>query len=489
MDKEDIIKEAILEENVKLLVKASLGYDIPDGQEELIRTILYKKSKRISVSAMTRYGKSQAVSLAIALVIKMIPNTKIAFIGPKEEQAGILRQYMAELILKDPELLSMADISKEGKIRINKEASKKRMTFSNGCEYRVFSAEGDANRLMGFGIGRGGILVCDESCLISNEAWTKIMRMLGDDPEEAMIIELYNPWSRDNKAFEHTLDPAYTVFHIDWRQAVRESRTTEAFIDEQRRGMTPLEFEVLYESRFPMESEDSVFNLSKIHEAENKVFVFEDELKKYEEIMIKPYVYKESEVDVARSQIKNFVRIISVDPADKGLDETVMFWGTKKNNDYSVVGAWSEAKSESMTLVGKIWSKAKEYIGRVVKGEIIIDRIGIGTGAYSRLKELVIEEGYDNIKVIGAHFGEKAKKDDFFINKKAENYFRLKDLFNQGMISIPTIDKLRKDLLSMKWELNSTSKVKIIDPKDKSPDWADSLVYMCWSEFKPALVM
>ena len=33
----------------------------------------------------------------------------------------------------------------------------------------------------------------------------------------------------------------------------------------------------------------------------------------------------------------------------------------------------------------------------------------------------------------------------------------------------------------MKWELNSSGKIKIVDP-DKSPDFADTLVYFIWRD-------
>ena len=32
----------------------------------------------------------------------------------------------------------------------------------------------------------------------------------------------------------------------------------------------------------------------------------------------------------------------------------------------------------------------------------------------------------------------------------------------------------------MKWELNPSGKIKILDPEDKSPDFADALVYFIW---------
>ena len=210
-DKE-LIDWAIKNKRVDILVKHKWGFDLAPGQIEMVRKIAFLEHNRISISAMTRYGKTQCVAFGIALLIDFGVPAKIAFIGPKQEQAGILRQYLADLILADKSLLSKAQIYVTGEERIGKEASRKRMTFNTGAEYRVFSAEGEADRLMGFG---ADIVVKDEACLISRTANAKIMRMLGDNPDNGVLIELYNPWNRDNVAFEHTMDPEFDVLQIE----------------------------------------------------------------------------------------------------------------------------------------------------------------------------------------------------------------------------------------------------------------------------------
>lgn len=448
---------------------------------------------------MTQYGKTRFVAIAMGLYLDDSSiKTKIAFIGPKDVQAGILREYLSEMVLDCPSLLKKARISAVGEERITKEASKKRMTFTNGSEYRVFSAEGEANRLMGFGMGITdgiGIIVKDEACLIPRSANSKINRMMGNNPEDCILIELYNPWKRDNVAFEHTLDPAFDVIRIGWEQAVEEGRTTKKFIDEQRKELTPLEFTVLYDSLFPTESEDSLYNLDKIEKAENLKFDFETDLKKAELILKSPHKYQEGKVISAKQELRKYFRIISCDPADKGLDESVMYWGTQYENKYSVEGYYNEAKTESMSLVGKIIEKAETFIGRIIPGLIIIDRIDIGAGPISRIKEVLYEKGYKNIRVVGAHFGEGAIKKDHFINKKAENYFRNRDILNEGFISIPKVLKLKQQLVGMSWELTSAAKRKVLDPgekergeKAKSPDWVDALVFFTWKDQSALLV-
>lgn len=478
MEMSQQIRTALQNKNVRALSIYFFKFDPTRGQQELIRDILFMRHKRITVSAMTRYGKTKCVSIAIGLVILFYRSKKIALIGPQAEQAQILRNYMTELIFNCDELMDLAQIDVQGMERMRKEASRKRQTFSNGCEYRVFSAEGDANRLMGFG---ADIVVKDEACLINREANAKIMRMLGDNPEEGVLIELYNPWDRDNVAFEHSNDPRFKHYKIGWKLAMEEGRTTEEFIEEQRKELTPLEFTVLYDSDFPAESEDSIFNLNRITEAKKKNFQFDVELLELEEILKNPEKHREPEVLRAKENIKKFRRLISCDPADQGLDSTVIYEGIKRELKYQQLTEYNEPKSDPMGIVGKIIEKVLKVYTGITVIDIFIDRIGIGTGPLSRIKEVIKEKGLKNVYVTGCHFGESAINEDHYRNKKSENYFRLQALFNEGMIQIIDKKEQTNQLLQMKWKLTSTSKREVVDP-DKSPDFADALVYLIWED-------
>lgn len=478
MEPNQILTQAVKNRDTKFLVKYYWGYDLSKGQSEIVRIVAFRECSKLSVCAMTRYGKTFCVALGIGLFILMNKNKKFPLIAPKSEQAGILRDYMQDLVLSCKALRDIAELeSNKGTDKLKKEASKKRLTFTNGCEYRVFSAFGEAESLMGFGIGSGGgILVKDEATLINKKANAKIGRMIGDNPKESMEIELCNPWDRDNKAFEHWCDPKWKHIHIDWRQALEEGRTNQQYINEQREDLTPIEFEVLYESKFPEQSEDSVFNLKYIKLAEESEIDFKKEAEAED-----AEAEKEKDKDEDKKKKKYITKIISCDVADKGLDSTVIYWGFEKDGEKQVTDYYSEPKSENMQVAGRINNLIKEFIGKETKGLVNIDCIGVGVGVVSRVKEFVDEEGYTNIHVNACHFGEKPKNTKRFSNKKGEYYFKLKDLLNEEMIKIPKISKLNQQLISVKWEFNSTSKIKILDP-DKSPDFADGLVYFVWEE-------
>ena len=477
MEQKEILKKAIADEDVDWLVTYFFGYELTIRQRDIVWRIAFKKNRRLSISAMTRYGKTFCVAISISLLIILNTDLKIALIAPKSEQARILRDYMVDLMMRSPDFLRLAEIDLQGIERMKKEASRQRQTFKNGCEYRVYSAEGDADRLMGFG---ADVVVKDEACLIGRTANAKIMRMLGDNPDEGVLIELLNPWDRDNVAYEHTLDDHFYKIHVGYRDALEEGRTTESFINEQRKELTPIEFVVLYESLFPEESEDSLFNLGHVRASFDKGKKLSrrfDELKeKLKDIRSLP----ESEYKRLRDEKEDFKKVISCDVADKGLDETVVIWGNKRDNEFEVVDYYSEKKSDNMAVAGKLMNLIRNYV-KDDEAVVNIDCIGIGTGVVSRLNELLSDAGLKNVHLVKAHFGESPLKKETYKNKKAENYFRLRALFEEGFISLPPIPKLLSQLSAMKWEYSAgTALVKIVDPSGYSPDWADALVYFVW---------
>lgn len=481
----ELVKNYFQPSNTFNIVKQLFGAKLTPKQTEIVRKIGFAEEKRLSICAMTRYGKTFCTALGVAIYILLHPGKRIALIAPQKEQAEILRNYLTELILSCPLLMEITEFDVKGAERLKKEVSKNRMTFKNGCEYKIYSAYHDAYRLMGAG---ADLVLVDEACLVSDEAYAKIMRMLGDNPEQAVLIELFNPWNRDNKAYEHSNDPAYCCLHIGWRDALKEGRITKSFLEEQRKELTPLEFEVLYESRFPAQSEDSVFNLDRVKEAGEKQFNLVKGLPELLDLVDNPSKHTESEVKKAREELKAWKAIIAADVADKGLDHTVVFWGYEKEGQFEVVGRYSEPYSENMAVAGRINNLVRSFIGRHVKGLVNIDCTGVGTGVVSRVKEVVRDEGFVNVTVKGAHFGESPINKKRFLNRKAENYFRLRSLFIEGNIAVKGTKELSRDAGGVKWELTSGGdKVRIVDP-DKSPDETDALVFFVWRDARDAVV-
>lgn len=464
------------ERDVKSLTEYYFNKILTPKQVILVRKITFHKELdiwRMCISAMTRWGKSFCVTIGIGLYLIKETNKTIPFIGPTGDQARILRDYMTELVIDCPILLEDSDIEIKGIERIKKEASKTRMTFSSrNNEYRVFSAEGMADRLMGHGVGSGGgIIVKDEAVLINDDANAKIGRMAGDKPEGVLIIELFNPWNRDNKVHEHITDPNWDYTHIGWEDAIKDGRTTKEFIDEQRRELTSLEFQVLYDSNFPDESEDQLIPYWAVKAAIREI----------------PKLSQTGEMRMG------------VDVAEMGVDITVKIAGGKYGGLYVVDEIRADHKHEVMETTRIIVKMENERQDSIPFQHLTIDALGMGTGVAGRLEELR-REGKIMAKVkrfsSSSTKGFTKKEKERFLNMKAKAYFHLRDLFVLKKIIIPpelakAFPQLIRQLGQMKWKPGSSNRrIRILDPgegkddtaKKKSPDFADALCYFSWDD-------
>jgi predicted phage terminase large subunit-like protein len=101
--------------------------------------------------------------------------------------------------------------------------------------------------LLGFGAQN---VVLDESSLISDETYAGVLRMLGDS-KEPFLVELGNPLKR-NHFWQVFNDPKFNKIVIDYTIGLKEGRITKEQI-ELMKGK-PF-FDVLYECKFPAESE------------------------------------------------------------------------------------------------------------------------------------------------------------------------------------------------------------------------------------------
>jgi ribosomal protein S17E len=427
------------ERNVGKLCKVLFNVEPTPTQCEIIRTIAFCEHKRVAISCMTRYGKTFNVAAATILYVLMNKNKKVLLIAPSQDQTKILRNYIAGMITESGILTRLLSIG--GNANLQSEVSKRRLTFINHCEIMTLSAEGSAERLMGWG---GDMVILDESCLIDPEVYrSRISRMLGDNPD-SVLVELSNPWNRNNHFYEHWINPLFHTIHVGYETALKEGRITEEFLAEQKDELTPLEFQVLYHSDFPDEAEDQLISYAHIKRAINRF------------------------IDPKKGRL-----MISCDAADKGLDKSVILIGREYNGVYIVLESYSEDKSENVKLSAKIL----EFQRKWTCGEIFIDSIGIGAGVLSMVKA----EAPRYCKVTGCHFGMRAANSKRFINKKAEMYFKLRKLFEEDRISIPDNPQLIRELSTLSWEQNLTGKIKIVDPPQKSPDWSDALTYLIWS--------
>jgi hypothetical protein len=447
------------------LVEAFFSVTPTPTQQDIIDNIFFYRPKRLAISAYTRYGKSWSVAIGVLLYIYFHEKKKIQLIAPIQSQTAILRNYIAAFTINSP-LEALIETGTGGSVaeRLKREASKSRITFKNGCEMKTLSAEGSATRLMGWG---GDLIIMDESCLIDyNTYLEKIHRMLGDSAD-SQLVEIGNPWHREGQFWKHWIDPAFTKIHIPWTVGVEEQRTRQAFIDEARRDLSDVQFDILYNATFPEDTEDTLIRWKWIQEALAR--------------------------DLSEN-VKEGELVAGLDVAEMGNDFTVLTIARNKGNFYKVENIHAWRWKEEMETVGLV----REKIENNMEMQINVDATGCGHGVWSRFKEL----GFNAKEIKVGRASEMRVNELDVANQKAEFYWRLRTLFYDGMMDIPQNKELINQLNGMKYKQMS-GKIVIIDPgksRDprlrnqpkqpiQSPDYADSLM-LCVSKpsFEPILM-
>jgi len=447
------LQKAIQERDVKALCNVLFKFNPTPTQEKIIRPIAFKEHNRIIILAPTRYGKSMSVSLSTALYILLNTNKKVNLIAPILDQTAILRGYMADHMVNCPLFHEILPKKLSMTERLQKEFNKSRINLMNGCGLRVFSAEGKAERLMGWG---ADLLILDESCLISHETYRqKISRMLADSPD-SILVEIGNPWDKLNQFWEHWNDPGFMRIYVSDEIAVSEGRITKQFLDEQKKTLTSQEYLILYKPGFPEDTDDTLIRSEWINRAIRQKFKF-----------------KKSRVET----------IYGLDVAELGSDSTVMI---KLLHDthldrYKVDGMWWWEKKDTMRTVGKVLGIIRDDRESRIK----VDATGVGRGVYDRLTEMK----YNAVEIKTGQSPRSQRDKARFVNKKAVFYWNLRNIFEEGRIQVADEGRLKLELNQMRYERpGSTTKIKIVDP-DKSPDFADALAYACSSEGRFAFVV
>lgn len=442
-DATPIIEQAILNADAGAINDLVFSDGLTEGQEKIVKTVLFGDLRRICITTSTRYGKTYTIS-KIALMWILFELGDVIIIAPQSSQAEKVMQYVADHILESPIMKSLVDTNSSDLNHLRKEVSKKRITFTTGYSIRIISAEGEAKRAMGEG---SSLNLIDEACLINDAVYrSKISRMLQDKYATRVLIS--NPWHKQNFFFQAWESPRYTNIHIGWEQAVKEGRIEQEFIDEQRELLSKTEFDILYEAKFPDSTEDSLIRYDHILAAVNRKFTFEG------------------------------VSKWGLDCAGEGEDETVLVNDTKFEEQFRMNSL------EVLKVTNPTQTVAAIKL-RVPKEDILnVDSIGEGAGTYSDLKSI----GYNavSVRVSRAPTPEKADNNQSmkqqreegrqrYLNQKAQFYWRLRTLFQNGDMDILNDRPLIKQLSEIRWKIQN-GKIMIIDPESGSPDRADALM-------------
>lgn len=438
MSDDDLIGKAVEREDVDVLGKALFDIDLYKGQEDIVRKIAFDKTNRLAVLTPSQYGKTWSIAAALGIYILLHEDKNVVIVSGTQQQAKIMRDKFAEFLADCPPLADLVDTNADGVQRLKKEASKKRITFRNGCELRTLTAGGtnDAESLMGHG---ADLVIMDESNLISDEIYEKrILRMLGNS-RDSTLVQIGNPTTRNHFYDAVKNKDNYDVVHVDHEQAVAEGSFTQEYVDEMREEMTDRNFRVNIRAEFPEESaEDTLVKRTWIDRAAEQTVTGEPDRVVYG-------------LDVARS----------------GSDLSVLTRVEIHGDQYKVSDVWSWDYSDTM----KIANNTHRVMTDRGEERVNVDTHGLGAGVLDRLRE-------KGLVAVGIKVGKKANQSDRFLQLKAEYYWKLREIFEDGDIYLAdgVPQELLTELDDMAFDYNTRDKITVEREGSKSPDYADSLM-------------
>ena len=168
----------------------------------------------------------------------------------------------------------------------------------------------------------------------------------------------------------------------------------------------------------------------------------------------------------------NTKRIVSIDPAAFGDDESIIY----ALENERVIDTEALGQREPMETAGHAVIMRKKWGANLIAG----DGIGIGSGIFSRLREM----GEPTRVLISS---ESSTNEEKYKNLRAEMWWEVGEMFCSGLVSIPDDPMLKGQLSAVKYNVSSDGQIRV-EPKEetkkrlgRSPDRADALVYGLYS--------
>jgi len=436
-------------ELVKSLYRDEEGQpiELTETQVKIFDLIWKKEYKRNHIMCHTRFGKSFVVALAVLTRITHFPE-KWCIVAPSEKKARIIMSYIIEHTF-DNEYIKNKLLSEKGESldRLRRERSKNRLNYklADGTMGEVFILSADSrNKLMagdavmGFGAAN---LICDEAALIDDDIEAKIFRMLGDKMDN-FYFKIGNPFRRNHFLKDFQNDNFHKI-NADWEMGILEGRLNQEFIEEAKRKP---HFEILYDNKFPLA--DAV---------DDKGWSY----------LITDLEYENS-LDTIEDDGLFGTPSLGVDIARGGGNYNV--WVARYTNYAKILAKNQDA--DLMSVVGTTIRLMNE--NKISPNNVFLDDTGVGGGVTDRMRE-------QRLNVSAVSLGNKADDEAKYFNRRAENYWKVKEWFNKG-------GKLRRgddwrELMVIKYKAgDSTGKLQIMS-KDlmkrngiESPDIADALM-------------
>jgi hypothetical protein len=296
------------------------------------------------------------------------------------------------------------------------------------------------------------LIIIDEAGSVPKGLWDILETLMTN--EYARILAIGNPTDpqghfntvcSENSGWHRIRIPAWITPNFTGEYVptdVAEELVSVLWVNERRTkwGVGSPFWESRVEAKFPAISDDMLITLPMINAAKEK-------------------------------EIAGFsLGCYGVDVARFGMDETCIY----RNRDGRVRKIWTGRKLDTVEVANVV----QRFMLRhgVAYVPAVIDVIGVGAGVVDTLR-------HRNLNVVAFHSGESPNDPRLYVNRRAECYWKLREMFENETIDIdPADEDLHNQLMSIKWGLVRRGQI-IIESKDDmrkrglaSPDKADAVM-------------
>ena len=166
--------------------------------------------------------------------------------------------------------------------------------------------------------------------------------------------------------------------------------------------------------------------------------------------------------------VKGFRRL-GVDPSGEGEDYTI--WVLRDTFKAQIIGR--EAISTPKSIASKTNTLITQY--GLSGSDIYVDNFGKGANVAQEL-------GLLGIRVNALNIGEKALRDDIYLNLRAELYWRFREWLKKGGMLVNDADHLFEEAYRIKYRREVNGKLRIMSKREMakegigSPDAVDALI-------------
>ena len=429
-------------------IRHRLGESTWSRQEMILESV--RDNRRTAVKSCHTSGKSHIASRAIAWWIETHPIDQVFIVStaPSAPQVrAILWRYLKSVHRKAglDGYITEAEVP-EWKIDGSLVGWGRKPADLTSKEEAATAFQGTHAKYL--------LVVLDEACGIPEWLWTavasiatqptnRILAIGNPDDPASHFAKLFEPESTWNQITISAFDtPAFTGEVVP--QEITDNLIGPEFVAEAASDWG--EDSPLYSSKvlaeFPETAEDNLIPMSWIQNACDR--------------------------DLSGEAIADYGKF-ALDVAREGRDEAA--YGYWRAGMFRIVRS-AKGVTDTMKLVGWIASDAMKH----PMAKFIVDADGVGGPVFDRAAE-------QGIPVSAFYAGRRAYNPRKFVDRRSEQWWALRDLFEAGLVDIDPEDKVLQGQLSqIKYWEESNGRIRVESKKEmkkrglRSPDRADTLM-------------